>query len=119
MRPIVTLVASLALANTGKLHQTARLCDADRMRQLLSRNPSLNETDETGLTPLHIAVDSRQKACVWLLLKAGADRNARDRSRFTETTRHAPVAHCWRNVQRRNTRVPLRAPAAGGHGGGE
>jgi ankyrin repeat protein len=79
MRTIVPLLASLALAHAGELHQAARLCDADRMRQLLSRRPSLNETDENGMTPLHIAIDSRQTACVRLLLEAGADRKALDR----------------------------------------
>jgi uncharacterized protein len=79
MRTTVALLASLALAHAGELHQAARVCDADRMRQLLSRHPSLNETDENGMTPLHIGIGSRQKACVWLLLEAGADRNARDR----------------------------------------
>lgn len=49
------------------------------MRQLLSRHPSLNETDKDGMTPLHIEIDSRQTECVGLLLKAGADLNARDR----------------------------------------
>src|SRR5580704_14824566 len=79
MRTIIALLASLALAHAGELHQAARVCDADRMRQLLLQHPSLNETDENGMTPLHIAIDSRRKACVWLLLEAGADRNARDR----------------------------------------
>src|SRR5215471_5912747 len=79
MRTIVPLLASLALAHAGELHQTARVCDADRMRQLLSRHPSLNETDEDGMTPLHVAIDSRQIACVRLLLEAGADRKALDR----------------------------------------
>jgi uncharacterized protein len=79
MRTMAALLASLALAHAGELHQAARVCDADRMRQLLSRHPPVNETDENGLTPLRIAVDSRKRACVWLLLEAGADREARDR----------------------------------------
>ncbi len=78
-RTIVTLLASLALAHAGELHQAARACDADRMRQLLSQDPALNETDEGGKTPLHVAIDSRQRACVRLLLAAGADRLAPDR----------------------------------------
>ena len=49
------------------------------MRQLLSRHPPLNQTDEDGLTALHIAIDSRQIDCAGLLLQAGADRLARDR----------------------------------------
>ena len=66
MRTIITLLASLALTHAGELHQAARVCDADRMRQLLSRHQSLNETDESGMTPLHIAIDSRQpeRMCV-------------------------------------------------------
>lgn len=80
MRKIIALLASFALAQAGELHQAARMCDADRMRQLLSRHPSLNETDENGMTPLHIAIDSRRPACVGLLLEAGADRKARDRA---------------------------------------
>jgi ankyrin repeat protein len=79
MRAIVTLLVSLPLAHAGELHQAARVCDADRMRQLLSRHPSLNETDENGMTPLHIAIDSRQTVCVGLLLEAGADPMVPDR----------------------------------------
>jgi uncharacterized protein len=79
MRTTFALLASFALAHAGELHQAARVCDADRMRQLLSRHPSLSELDENGVTPLHIAVDSRQTACVRLLLDAGADPFVRDR----------------------------------------
>jgi hypothetical protein len=35
MRTIVTLLVSLALAHAGELHQAARVCDQERMRQLL------------------------------------------------------------------------------------
>ena len=78
MRTIVTLLASLALSHAGELHEVARVCDAERMRLLLSRGPSLDEADENGMTPLHIAIESRKRECVALLLKAGADRKARD-----------------------------------------
>ncbi|HXB75318.1 MAG TPA: ankyrin repeat domain-containing protein [Candidatus Acidoferrales bacterium] len=78
MRVIVTLVASLAFCQAGELHRAARRCDGDRMRQLLSHHPPLNETDENGMTPLNIAIDSRQTACVGLLLESGADPKARD-----------------------------------------
>lgn len=79
MRFLAALTASVALAHAGELHQEARVCDADRMRQLLAKNPSLNEPDENGLTALHIAVDARQKTCVALLIEAGAHRTLSDR----------------------------------------
>ncbi len=79
MRTIVMLLAALSVAHAGELHRLARVCVADRMQQLLSRQPSLNELDENGMAPLHIAIDSRQISCVGLLLAAGADRQARDR----------------------------------------
>ena len=79
MRTIITLLAAFALSHAGELHQAARECDANRMRQLLLPGPSLSETDESGMTPLHAAIDARQRACVSLLLEAGADRSERDR----------------------------------------
>lgn len=83
MRTIVTLLAWVALTHAGELHEAARACQADRMRELLSQRRSLNATDENGMTPLHVAVESRQRECVWLLLKAGADRTALDGQRRT------------------------------------
>lgn len=91
MRRIVTLLAFLALAHAGELHQEARTCDPDRMRQLLSRRPPLNELDENGMTPLHLAVDSRKRACVALLLQAGADLNAQDRQGRTPMAAAAQI----------------------------
>lgn len=81
MRTVLTLFVSMVapLAHGGELHEAARVCDTDRMRQLLAKKPTLNEADENGMTPLHIAVDARKAACVGLLIEAGADRSARDR----------------------------------------
>lgn len=79
LRALFVLFASAALAVAGELHQAARACDVDRLKQVLAQHPALNEPDENGLLPLHVAIDGRKRACVWLLLEAGADRQARDR----------------------------------------
>jgi ankyrin repeat protein len=92
VRGVVALMASMVLAEGGELHQVARTCNADRMRQLLSAKPSVNEMDESGALPLHIAIDARQRACVGLLLAAGADRNARDRKGRSALDAAAPIA---------------------------
>lgn len=76
---VITLLTSFVLAQAGQLHQAARTCDADRMRKLLSEHPPVNETDQNGMTPLHMAIDSHKTACVGMLLEAGADREVRDR----------------------------------------
>ena len=79
MRTITTILAFVSLAQGGELHEAARACKVDRIRPLLMRHPALNEPDEDGSTPLHIAIDARQVVCVGLLLEAGADRAVRDR----------------------------------------
>src|SRR5688572_3155330 len=94
MRPLVQLVpllAFFALAHGGELHEAARACNADRMRQLLSQQPSLSDKDPNGMTALHVAIDSRQKECVGLLLKAGADGRARDRQGRTASDAAARI----------------------------
>ncbi len=92
MRMIVALLASLAVAHAAEVHQAARNCTTERMRQVLAQHPALNEPDENGLPPLHIAIDARQKACVWLLLEAGADRKALDRQGRTPFDAAARIA---------------------------
>ena len=79
MRTIALLLAALPLASAAEIHEAARECDEDRMRQLLAQRPALDEPDESGRPPLHIAIDSRQPECVRLLVEAGADRTARDK----------------------------------------
>ena len=78
MRTVVSLLTALTLAQAAELHQAARECDEGRMQERLSQDLPLNERDEDGMTPLHVAIDSRRIACVRLLLEAGADRLARD-----------------------------------------
>jgi len=82
LRTAGLLAAALAIVpavvTAGELHEAARICFADRMRELLAQNPSVNEAEEDGRTPLHVAIDWRQIACVGLLLEAGADREALD-----------------------------------------
>ena len=125
MHTIVTLLASLALAHAGELHQAARVCDQERMRQLLSRHPSLNETDENGMTPLHIAIDSRKRACAWLLLDAGADREARDRQgrtpfdvaeKIADPLERSATIYMLRNFGRNVPREPVGDGADAGEG---
>ncbi|WP_031501066.1 ankyrin repeat domain-containing protein [Bryobacter aggregatus] len=79
MRTVLLLLVSLTLAHAGELHQAARVCHVDRMKQLLAQHPSVSEADENGMPPLHIAVDANKRACVFLLINAGADPKARDR----------------------------------------
>lgn len=91
MRTMAALLTLASLASAGELHRAARVCDADRMGQLLSRRPPVNEADENGMTALHIAIDSQQKECAWLLLKAGADGKARDRRGRTASDAAAQI----------------------------
>ena len=119
MWTIVGLLVLLAFAQAGELHQAARVCEPERMRELLSRHPLLNEKDENGMTPLHVAIDSRQTACVGLLLETGADRNARDgrgRSAFDAALQvtdlrdgRVIVALLW-NLRLENPRGPIQKP---------
>lgn len=75
---LVALYAAATFAQGGELHEAARACDADRMRELLAGKPSVDQKDADGLTPLHAAIDAGRAECVALLLEAGADRLAVD-----------------------------------------
>jgi uncharacterized protein len=68
----------VALGQAGELHHAARYCEVERMKQVLAQRLPINELDEKGMTPLHVAIEARKRACVSLLILAGADRDLRD-----------------------------------------
>jgi len=72
------IFVAAAVSQAGELHDAARACDVAEMRALLAEKPDLNALDESGRTPLHVAVDATQMHCVGLLMGAGADRTIRD-----------------------------------------
>lgn len=78
-RAVLLLLSCTTAAWADEIHQAASACNPPHMRDLLLKRPSLTETDESGRTPLHIAIDSRHTECVRLLLAAGADPNAKDK----------------------------------------
>ncbi|MBY0372584.1 MAG: ankyrin repeat domain-containing protein [Bryobacteraceae bacterium] len=94
MRMMLGFVMAMGAAGLhAQLHDVARQCEEARIRELLSREPELNVVDANGMTPLHVAIDARQRACVSLLLQAGADRTVRDRKGRTpfEAAQAIPV----------------------------
>ncbi len=85
-RPVTRLavVAVLALscgafAFGGPIHDAARKGDANKVKALLQQDPKLlNDKDNNGDTPLHVAALHGQVAAVQALLDAGADVNAKN-----------------------------------------
>ena len=75
----VLLAAASALAllpgtaEASDLHQSVQTCDIPLVRQLLASAVPLNEVDTRFDTPLHVAVRAGKPACVYLLLRAGAN----------------------------------------------
>ena len=78
MLPALFLVSLLAPAYAGEIHDAAIAGDVEKVRALLKKNPrSVNERNENGETPLHMAWPSPK--VIELLLTNNADINARDR----------------------------------------
>jgi len=59
--------------------------DTEGMVSFLDNNPDadINEVDENGYTPLHLACDRGNPAMVELLLSRGADRSIKDADDLT------------------------------------
>lgn len=72
-------IGSSTTAFCGPIHDAARKGDLKKMKVLLEADPkSVNERDNNGDTPLHIAALHNQIAVAQALLDAGADVNAKN-----------------------------------------
>ena len=87
-------IGARAAASDLRLHQAIEDGDDDSIDSLLGEQPTLvQQTDPTGLTPLHLAVNHNQAATVDLLVAAGAPIDALDHKGFR------PVHYCyWKNT---------------------
>ena len=71
----------------SELHEAASTGDLELLEDALKRglDPSEPDPEWGGRTPLHIASSHGHKKCVFVLLKAGADPNARTDTGWTPT----------------------------------
>lgn len=76
---ILVLSVGLNAAYGGPIHDAARKGDAKKVKLLLASDPKLvNDRDNNGDTPLHLAALHNQLAVAQDLLNAGADVNAKN-----------------------------------------
>ena len=65
------------------LHELAASGDEARLAKAIAAGEPVDEPDEDGRTPLHVAAAESRLFAVMLLVGKGADPNARDRERRT------------------------------------
>ena len=89
---LVLAVSLVATAHAGPLHDDARAGDVAQIRCLLAADADVNEFDNSGKTPLHIASAYGQVGAINVLIRAGANVNtAETESGFTPL--HVAVAY--------------------------
>ena len=70
-------------AEVPSIHTAARTGNVENVKAFLEKGTNINEKDNSGLTPLHIAVSDDSKKVVEFLLAEGADVNAKDKWGYT------------------------------------
>src|SRR5262245_34353280 len=69
-------------ASFKKIEPLTYACTIGKMfmvKQAINEGANVNETDEDGITPLHVAAENGYVEIVELLLNYGADQNRRDK----------------------------------------
>ena len=76
---LITTIAAVVLVGCGgpSIHQATIDGEIALIRRELSNGANVNEKNEDGLTPLHLAVKSGHKRIVELLIAKGAGVNAK------------------------------------------
>ena len=77
---LITTIAAVLLVGCGgpSIHQATIDGKIALIRRELSNGANVNEKNEEGYTPLHLAVKSGHKRIVELLIAKGSDVNAKD-----------------------------------------
>lgn len=79
------------------IHMMAWSNKLDEVKQLLqNNNVDLNKKDESGMTPLHIAISRGNKEMAQLLIDAGADGSIQDDEGFTSL--HHALEHSMPDI---------------------
>jgi ankyrin repeat protein len=76
------------------LHLAAVVGDLDKVRQLVAEGFDINAFDEFGKTALHYAVDEEHLEVARLLIRSGADVNARSEQMIGDTPLAAAAGTC-------------------------
>ena len=109
---IAALVLCLAFSD---LHQAARRGDLERVRELLDAGADANQYDELGATPLHDAAWAGHAGVARLLIRHGADVNARHKEAGSTPLHYAVLMNRREVVDvLLEAGADLRAPFRGG-----
>jgi ankyrin repeat protein len=76
----ILLISLTNVLMAQDIFSASRLNDTTTLVKLLKRNTKIDTIDQRGYTPLIIAVYNESEAAAMLLLKNGADPNAKDLS---------------------------------------